>query len=226
MNTKVFSISAAAVSSVLAASAATADVSVSAELVHLGNTGGTTQPGDVATYRLYANMDAGWRVDAVYGNSESSLDISANGLFYQNAFGGDTSAGINPALIFAFPSLAYDSWVSIGLEDQTANAMNNIGIDFGAFNSAGSLATDNGSWFVTPDDIQGQEVGGRVLLGQFSVVGGSGILTDDMAAMSVNLQGKDASGNTWTLIGGNALPAPGALALLGLAGVTARRRRR
>ena len=104
--------------------------------------------------------------------------------------------------------------------------MNNIGIDFGAFNSAGSLATDNGSWFVTPDDIQGQEVGGRVLLGQFSVVGGSGILTDDMAAMSVNLQGKDASGNTWTLIGGNALPAPGALALLGLAGVTARRRRR
>ena len=104
--------------------------------------------------------------------------------------------------------------------------MNNIGIDFGAFNSAGSLLTDNGSWFVTPDDIQGQEVAGRVLLGQFSVIDGSGVLTDDMAAMMVNVQGKDADGNTWNLIGGNALPAPGALALLGLAGVTARRRRK
>ena len=226
MNTKLFSISAAAVSSVLAASVANADVSVSAELVHNGSTGGVTQPADVATYRLYANLDANWRVDAVYGNSDSSLDITANGLFYQNSFGSDSSAGINPALIFAFPSLAYDSWVSIGLEDQTGNALNNIGIDFGAFNSAGSLLTDNGSWFVTPDDIQGQEVDGRVLLGQFSVIDGSGVLTDDMAAMMVNVQGKDADGNTCNLIGGNALPAPGALALLGLAGVTARRRRK
>ncbi len=226
MNTKLFSISAAAVGSLIAASAATADVSVSADLVHLGNTGGTTAPADVATYRLYANLDAGWRVDAVYGNAESSLDITANGLFYQNPFGSDTAAGINPALIFAFPSLAHDSWVTIGLEDQTGNAMNNIGIDFGSFNSAGSLVSDNGSWFVTPDDIQGQEVGGRVLLGQFSVVGGTGVLADDMAAMTVNLQGKDADGNTWNLIGGNAIPAPGALALLGLAGMSARRRRK
>ena len=56
-----------------------------------------------------------------------------------------------------------------------------------------------------------------------NIVGGC---TPGKGGQNVNLQGKDASGNTWTLIGGNALPAPGALALLGLAGVTARRRRR
>ena len=228
MNTKLFSITAAAVGSVLAAGAANADVTISADLVHLGDTGGSTAPADVAVYRLFANLDAGWRVDAVFGNSAGGLDITSTGSMYQNPFGGNTSKDINPALIAAFPSLAHDSWVTIGLEDQIGNNLNNIGIDWSGFAAGGGLATDNGSWFVTPDDVQGQEVDGRVLLGQFSVVDGSGDILDDFSSMLVNLQGKDASGTTWQLIGASALPvpAPGAFALLGLAGMTARRRRK
>ena len=226
-NTNIFAL-AAGMGSMILASTATADVSVSVDLVHLGSNGSATAPADVATYRVYANMDSGWRVDAVYGNSSGVMSIGANGSFYQNAFGGNTSKDINPALIAAFPSLAHDSWVTIGLEDQIGNNLNNIGIDWSGFAAGGGLATDNGSWFVTPDDVQGQEVDGRVLLGQFSVVDGSGDILDDFSSMLVNLQGKDASGTTWQLIGASALPvpAPGAFALLGLAGMTARRRRK
>jgi len=227
MNTKLFSISAVAVSSLLIAGVASADVAVSADLVYSGSTGGAMDGNpNVAVYRLFADLDSGWRVDAVYGNSASSLDISSSGSLYQNALGGNTSMDINPALVAVFPSLAYDSWVTIGLQDSTSNVLNNIGIDWSGFASGGGLVTDNGSWFITPDDVQGLEVDGRVLLGQFAVIDGSGDLINDFSSMMVNLQGKDDLGNTWNLIGGNALPAPGALALLGLAGITARRRRK
>ena len=45
----------------------------------------------------------------------------------------------------------------------------------------------------------------------------------------VNLQGKNADGSNWTASAvaiGGLIPAPGAIALLGLAGITARRRRK
>ncbi len=216
-NTSIFAL-AAGMGSLVLASAATADVSVSA--VSMGDSGYGAQ------YRLYANIDAGWRVDAVYGNADNVLSIESNGSFYQNAFGGSTSMDINPALIAVFPSLAYDSWVTIGLTDSTGNALNNIGIDFGSFAGGGALVTDNGSWFVTPDDAQGAEVNGQVLLGQFTVAGGSGVLAEDFASMTVSLQGKDANGGTWNATGLNAIPAPGALALLGVAGLASRRRRK
>jgi hypothetical protein len=77
-----------------------------------------------------------------------------------------------------------------------------------------------GSWFATPDDAQVYEIGGRVLIGQFTLNGG------DLEGI-VNLQGKNADGTNWTVLGQDiALPAPGALALLGLAGVATRRRRK
>ena len=212
-NTSIFAL-AAGMGSMFLASSASADVA--AELVSMGSNG------EGHTYRMYiTGLADGDRIDAVYGNADNALSIAGN--FYENSFGGDTSMSINPALIAVFPSLANDSWVTIGATDMFGgNALNDIGMNF----DAGNYNTTNGSWFVTPDDAQGESVDGRVLLGQFSVIDGSGVLTEDMAAMSVNLQGKDASGNTWTLIGGNALPAPGALALLGLAGIASRRRRK
>ena len=91
-NTIVFAL-AAGVGSLVLASAASADVGLSVDMIHLGNTGGNGgQAADVATYRLYADIDAGWRVDAVYGNGDNPLSIHAadGSSFYQNTFGGDT----------------------------------------------------------------------------------------------------------------------------------------
>jgi hypothetical protein len=189
--------------------------------------------GNGETYRMYVDVDAGSRIDAVFGNSVGGLDIgTAAGMsFYQNAYGGPTSTSCNSDFFLLAPELEWDTYVTIGAiyangSPFANNALLDIGIDFGNFNAGGDLAgVDNGSWFVTPADAQGGEVGGRVLIGQFTIIGGSGNALDDLLGQ-VSLQGKDADGNTWQELGVSWVPAPGALALLGVAGLAGRRRRR
>ena len=193
------------------------------EVVNIGDQG--------TTYRLFAQLEAGARIDAVYGNSQSELRFSPREgrSFYQNANGGPTSKEINSNFFPFVPSMEWDSYVSIGAYYQNGapfgeNNLNNIGINWSSFEGGGDLVTNNGSWFVTPDDAQGNELNGVVFLGQFTVEGGDGDVTDLIG--QVNLQGKDANGDTWNAVGATWVPAPGALALLGLAGVAGRRRRR
>ena len=174
------------------------------------------------TYQIYVDVEVGDQLNAVYGDGDNALSVDSTGAFYQNAFGGAVSTAINPSLIAVFPSLAYDSWVTIGLSDQVGNAMLNIGIDWANFEAGGSIWTDNGSWFATPDDAQVFEIGGSIMIMQ---------LTLDEAesfAFTINLQGKNADGSNWTALNVTypMPPAPGALAILGLAGVIVRRRRR
>jgi len=180
------------------------------------------------TARIYANFDAATdELDAVYGDATNLLSISSTGGFYQNAFGGNTSADINPALYPAFPSLVLDSWVTIGLEDNVGNNMLNIGIDWSDFEAGGDISSDNGTWFATPDDAQvlaGADL--RVMIGQFTMYG-----LDSHVSGLINLQGKVGNFETFQETGiafdySLAIPAPGALALLGLAGVASRRRRK
>jgi len=179
------------------------------------------------TAQIYANFSAATdELDAVFGDAQNALLIESSSSFYQNALGGATSAAINPALIPLFPSLALDSWVTIGLEDQTGNNMLNIGIDFAGFEAGGSISTDNGSWFATPDDPQvlaGADL--RVMVGQFTMVG-----LDSNVSGILNLQGKAGDFETFQArdqaFDFSMIPAPGALALLGLAGVASRRRRK
>ena len=171
------------------------------------------------TYRLYVDLDSGDRLDAVYGSSDNNLTLGSTSELYQNNFGGNTSLNINPALLAVFSSLAYDSWVTIGAETDTGNALSIQSVNFGGDPFA---STDNGSWYVTPDDAQGEEVGGRVLIAQLTIAGGGS--ADDLYG-NLNFQGKLADGSNWGAVD-QWIPAPGALALLGLAGIAGRRRRR
>jgi len=171
------------------------------------------------TYRIYVDLDAGDRLDAVYGSADNPLALGGPGL-YQNGFGGDMSTNINPLLMGAFPSLEYDSWVTIGLSDMDGNVLAQQGVDFSNFGD--EVSTSNGSWYVTPDDAQGEEINGRVLIAQLTMSGGG---SDSDLYGNLNFQGKLADGSTWSA-NDQWLPAPGALALLGLAGIAGRRRRR
>ncbi len=170
----------------------------------------------LTTYRVYAVIDAGGEVDAVYGDSGNVLNIQSSTSFYQNGFGsyGTPDAG----LWDFFPSLEFDSFVTIGLLDDDGDAMMDIGIDWDDFeDNGGEIWTDNGTWFATPDEPQVREVNGRVLIAQLT--------TDGDLTGVVNLQGKNADLTNWNALGVE-LPAPGAIALLGLAGIAARRRRK
>ncbi len=209
-----WSITAAGVASLVAGSSAFADLnSISVDAIDSGMGLGTT-------YRVYADVDAGDQVNAVYGDAGAALHIESSASFYQNAFGGNTPP--SAALIAVFPSLEFDSFVSIGRLTDTDDGMLEIGIDWSAFEAGGPIFTDNGSWFATPDNAQVFEVDGRVLIGQFTTAG-------DVSGI-INLQGKDDSLNNWNAVGvefaSGVVPAPGAIALLGIAGLAARRRRR
>jgi hypothetical protein len=186
------------------------------------------------TYRMYVDIEAGSRIDAVFGNSVGGLSIgTADGMsFYQNALGGATSTAINSAFFPLAPSLEWDSYVTIGAlysdgSPFANNALLDIGISWTSFNAGGSIETVNGSWFVTPADAQGGELNGMVLIGQFTVVGGTGDGYADLVGQ-INLQGKDDAGVTFQEFGATwtVVPAPGAIALLGLAGVCSRKRRK
>jgi MYXO-CTERM domain-containing protein len=185
------------------------------------------------TVRVYAELDAGNRLDAVYGNQEYNMTLDYNGgaTGYQDALGGATSQAINSAFFPLAPSLEWDSYFTIGAlyVDGTPfgnNALQDIGINWSTWDPAGgSLFADNGTFFVTPVDPQGEEQGGRVLIAQFTTFAGTGAYDIHFSA---GFQGKDDAGTTWqdgheVFIG---VPAPGAVALLGLAGLAGRRRRR
>jgi uncharacterized protein (TIGR03382 family) len=193
-----------------------------------------------STYRVYVKVDEGDQVNAVWGDGDNELLVYSSGPdggFYQNQFGSHRPP--SASLFGFFPSLQYDSFATIGLLNDTGDAMMEIGIDWtvfegdvmsGSHSNGGDIWTDNGTWFATPDDPQVFEVGGRVLIGQFTTV--AELDFDGIAGPGegfngiVNILGKNADLTSWEYSGVEFVPAPGALALLGLAGASVRRRRK
>jgi len=174
------------------------------------------------TWRIYAGTDG--EVDAVYGNGANTLTVNSDGGFWNGTGTTGTAAGNNDAFWAVFPSNEFDSMVTIGMtHTNSGGSMSDIGIDFTAFNAGGNIVTDNGSWYSTPDQPNVLAVDGRVLIMQLTIA------DSDHAYGVISLQGKDADASTnWNEDGlaFDTIPTPGALALLGLAGFAARRRRK
>lgn len=220
MNKLMFSISAAIMGSLFTVGTASAEFQgISIDVIDNGMGLGNT-------YRVYVDVEAGDQVNAIFGDSVDLLSVSGvdGATFYQNSFGGATSTSINSNFFSFVPSLEWDSYVTIGAlhADGTPfgnNALLDIGIDFSAFEAGGAISTDNGSWFATPADAQVYELDGRVLIGQFTL--------DGHVEGTINIQGKNEDLSNWQerSISFSSVPAPGAIALLGLAGLASRRRR-
>ncbi len=167
----------------------------------------------------------------------------AQGTFYQDAFGADTVAGLNPLFIPLAPSVEWDSYLAVGGDVFAAGA---------TLNTQTSTAPDfvwgpdsiTGSWFNSApgNDFADARADGAefsVFAGQFTVVGagvGSSNVTRingtfDQSAIgthelirgtfTVNSVAGAQGPLTITLV-----PTPGALALFGLSGLAATRRRR
>ena len=174
-------------------------VGIEAE-VHATSENGTT-------YRVYVNFDA---VDdeliAIYGTvgeaQNAPLSVLTTTTFYQEPVASVNYAqDLNPAFIGFFPNLAYDSWFTIGSEDNTGTGgLSSVGmtdylIDF---NTGSGFTVDTftgASWFVIPgasaDAIAGDD--NRVLVAQLT--------SDGIITVVLNAQYDDANGNTSAAIG-------------------------
>ncbi len=112
------------------------------------------------TVDIYAQIPGDWRLDAVAGNLLQQKTIATTTSFYQDTYGGPTSAQVNPDFYPLAPDLRWDSRVTIGCLDASGdpygeNALNNIGIDWTDFEAGGDLSADNGTWFCLITDPQG-----------------------------------------------------------------------
>ncbi len=158
------------------------------------------------TVDIWAVLPEGWRVDAVAGTQGQPKTISCNTPLYQDAYGGPTSADINPAFYDLVPSLRWDSRVTIGAIDASGdpypeNVLQTIGIDWTPFENGGDLSVTDGTWFVLPTDGQGEvieftsgdcDVQHGVLLARLTPTGQNAMVTFEAL-----LQGRNAEGNNW-----------------------------
>lgn len=185
---------------------------------------------DTISLRIYAVLASGGdTLDTIYGTSDHPILVSASSMFYQNVFGGPTSADIDTDQFSVFPDLAYDSWITIGASSMVDNALSIAGTSFSAFEGGSPLYAPAGVWSVPEGAPQGQPVfeegRWRVLVGQFSLFG----TLETSLQMQWNMSGNEADGGRWNAGGAwtfNGVPAPGALSLIALGLIAGRCRRR
>ncbi|MEE8155153.1 MAG: hypothetical protein V3T53_09405 [Phycisphaerales bacterium] len=193
-------------------------------------------PEGFVTYRVVANLDGMDLVLAWGGMARAgALDFfTGNGVELLNA--GGKYAGLKAEDFPAFPiAEAYDSWVSV------ASTIDNDGdgsYDEGFLGSDGVHAVIVGSSFhedaglVYGADPDKPPFGPEVVMAQFTIPGVPGGGPGDPGHNGFHLEGivawagAGAGFEISPFIVDNIIPAPGGLALLGLAGLASPRRRR
>jgi hypothetical protein len=144
------------------------------------------------TFRVYAQFsNPNDQLISVYGTETNPISVTTTTTFYQDEMGGPTAEGTNELLFGGFPNLEWDSYVTIGSDNQNIAGFNSIGMDYSTFNAGGALtsnATAGGSWFVFPDQepTAFPDANGRVLIGQFT--------TDGTVTLDCNIQYRAADG--------------------------------
>ncbi len=162
-------------------------------------------------------------------NTPMLIQVEGGGTFYNHAFGTDRPP--LTTLVTAFPSLAFDSFATIGVKQVGPNGQpaDNMTITPGFPGVSGSaLATTESGWAITPDEPAADPFNpdffagdGSVLIGQFSTADGSAIQGTFLIKGSTNGQ----AGNLQSVVSFFHVPGPGALWLLGAAGLLGSRRR-
>lgn len=136
----------------------------------------------MTTYRLYVELvGQEHMVASIFGVEETPLFINSTEPYWQSAFGSHSGAQIQTPLFPVFPSLEYDSWITVGMESAdddgavyTAEDPDNPWI--APFESGESISIVDdpigGTWFTTLLETNGfPDDDNRVLLGQFTTAG-------------------------------------------------------
>lgn len=168
---------------------------------------------------------------AVAGTANTPLQVDVfGGVFYNHPFGGNTAP--SDFLVQQFPSLAFDSFVTIGVKSVGApngQPVNNTVLTPGYPPIEGNqkFSTSSG-WAVTPADAQGDPFDtvnsypgtGQILIAQFSTADGFAI--GGQFLLHVISNGKSLQ----VPVSFFHVPSPGVLPLLGVAGLIGGKRRR
>jgi MYXO-CTERM domain-containing protein len=188
------------------------------------------QGGGQTSYRFYANFDDPTdQVLAVSGNSSQTLIFSTDTVLINN---GGAFAGAKQEDFAQFPITgADDSWVTIGASGFAGNDTDYSPTFLNAATQPGISQIHGSSWSDSNDgwfdaDPGSAETGPVVLIAQFTVADVPGPGDAGNVSFTGNVDYQDGGG---PLVFGSfsvSTPAPGALALLGLAGLAGTRRRR
>jgi hypothetical protein len=175
----------------------------------------------LTAWRIYADFNSPDDfLVSVFGSPLNPMSMSSSdGAFFNSIVANSLTAPL--PLMPAIWSNQWDTYVTIGLDTNIGDA---TGLSPGFAGEVGDLAgnftASNAAWFITPADPQGDAgnyPGNDVMIAQLVVAAG------ENASGTVSLQ---FEGGAQALDEQFATPAPGVLALLGLAGLAGTRRRR
>ncbi len=217
------------------ASAALAAIVASANATFTNYSVVTTAAGALNVYQVYGNFngatDTVLNAFQIHNTNGSGL---IQGFTHNDALTGGVASTVsgtwNPQFVLA-PG-AIDSFLCIGGGTGFASGNSTNGDPgFGAagFNQVGlpdTAAAGVAGWFNSnPPNIQGRvNASGQVLLGQFVLSSSANMVLFMKVGYNNGIAGSAVQFGEGTFTLG-AIPAPGAVALLGLAGLTGRRRR-
>ena len=178
----------------------------------------------LVTCRVYAEFDdpADFLISGSGSPGNAFWATSTDGAFFAPAIANSLTAPMN--LTPGIWSNQWDTYVTIGLDDNLGDATGTSpGFAAAVANLTANFSTVNAAFYVTPADPQGTAgnyTGNMVMMAQFTVA------ETATTAGGLGVQWNDAAGvTTLTYAEWECIPAPGALALLGLAGLLGRRRR-
>ena len=154
----------------------------------------------MTTYRMYITTpNENDVISAVYGDDDTPLIVSSSTSFFQSEVGTLLGTGVNPFFLDFFPTLEFDSWVTIGLDGPTGPGdaeILTIGNTNNSWETNFELGQDlvitdgiGGAFYVTPDTNAANIVSGsnrQILIGQFTTDGLlSGVINAQMFPMGV-----------------------------------------
>jgi len=180
---------------------------------------------------VYAEFDRPGQdfMRAIAGTAGSPMliQVLGGGTFYNHNFGGNTAP--NAALIAAFPSLAFDTFLTVGAKQFTPEFPDNTVFTPGFPPLTGTgLFTNSTGWAVSPIDPQGDPFNtdyssgnGQILLAQFATADGTGFSGTWVMRYQSSGQSTQSAQSFVHIV-----PAPGAVGLLGVAALFGVRRRR
>ena len=183
----------------------------------------------VNVYAVFDRPDpgdgSGDHMVAVAGTPNAPLNVKIEGgVFYNNPFGSDRAP--NAAFFPTFPSLEFDTFVTIGKKTSSGDTLTiTPGFPIGITGS--SLFLTTAGWAIIPTAPQGDPFNakdsfpgnGQILIAQFSTLEGTSI----SGTLLIRYVGNGQSNQN---IVSFSVPTPGAVAMMGMAWLIGRRRRR